>query len=254
MRADSPDDAKAVWRGEDWHGAAAPVLADWRKQADVLRRRVAALPPRRDGRPRTIGRGTRRRCAFDRERNASAFYGSQSVIDWLPEFALGFLHIPKCASSSIHALLEVTFGGYCKISGERLPPDAFVVAFLRDPVERFLSGYEESLFRAMRYGNESDTFERMRKRVPWITDRLGPYNHTGTDASSKFWDDKPFAEQTFDQFVRTPIYDSQMPMDVHSATQSALVATSADRVDFVGYVETINEVSPNNQTRPNAQT
>lgn len=227
-------EANKVWI--DWHGTV-PVERDPARAArERYLPRVAALPPRADGRPRTMGPGLSTddaKCPL--RQNKPKMRTWVAKLDYLPELGVAFLHVPKCGSSSLRRLLSHTFGGYVMINVHKLPRDVFTVAILRDPVERFLSGYEEGVFRALRYGNTSHSFKEVQKSAPFIAERVGPYKHSGA-----FWDDAEVAEDTFNEYIRDK-YDPLVPMDIHGTLMSYLVAAEADKVDFVGYVNTIDD-------------
>lgn len=229
-----------MWR-DNWHGPDAPVERDPARAArEVFRPRAAALaaalPPRADGRPRSMGPGLSTddaKCPI-RQNKANTTQWVKKI-DYLPELGVVFLHVPKCGSSSLRRLLIHTFGGHVMIPLDAVPPGAFTVAVLRDPVERFLSGYEEGIIRALRYGNQSRDFKDLQRRVPFIRERLAPYN-----TSDAFWRNTALAANTFDEYITTK-YDPRTPIDIHLALMSSLVAAQSDRVDFVGYVDTIDD-------------
>lgn len=149
------------------------------------------------------------------------------------------------------------------------PPPAeaaafFAVAFLRDPVERFLAGFEEATYRLVGEarkahageGADIDDKAPWRRRVPAALaesmdahvreaePRLRDVEGVGKgDISFRIWREwwaRPQALALFDEYVALH-HRPEAPFDTHLRLQSYMIASKVEALDFVGRVESLTD-------------
>ena len=98
-------------------------------------------------------------------------------------------------------MFRKTFADAEFVACKTLPQDTFVLAVLRDPVERFLSGYDESIYRAI---NSSS---------PIMPDLIRD-GVKGFKDWNVYWKESPIAHDTFYRFVKE-VHKPASPWDPH---------------------------------------
>tara|TARA_B110000211_G_scaffold161491_1_gene182599 strand:- start:680 stop:1495 length:816 start_codon:yes stop_codon:yes gene_type:complete len=144
--------------------------------------------------------------------------------------------VPKAASSTMRSLFTDWFpDAYTINTCRNIPADYFKIVFFRDPVLRFLSGYEESIARSVR-----KDLKKRSKRLDETTERIKASVGTHTNWLEYWNDTRSQAHQTFYDYVMYD-HDISNPFNAHMALQSAYVARIPQKIDFIGSIDNLKE-------------
>ena len=191
------------------------------------------LQQRGEERPREL-HGLRARCAH---RDGDHIWVRH--VAYVKDAAVAVAPVPKAGSSTLRALLTAVFGetGVKMLEFYEVPPEALRVVFLRDPIERFISGFQESLRRVFK--SNSVAYANTILTARWLHDDVVA-RHENIRALLEHNNGTTF-KMTLERFVMES-YDPSDPLDVHLLPQSTIVPAFSDRYDFVGYVESMDQV------------
>ena len=250
MRKGAPSkDAGRAAALTEWsapNGEECRMRAELKSELVGLRRGHALLEARADGRPRMLPPLDGPCCPRD-----ALGHWARSVY-YMSNASVSFALVPKSASSSLKVLLKSSFGSdlstvRCCRQG-RPPDDVLRACILRDPVERFISGFYESMLRAMARGGRT-ILNRGKRFIAaanaflsarWLYDDV-VVKYDSIDAFMLERNGAAFKEALERYALEN--YDPMDPLDAHMLPQAVYVASRSDGrgYDFVGYVDTLDD-------------
>ena len=134
-------------------------------------------------------------------------------VHWSESERMAVVQIGKAASSTLGHFFKKTFEDAEMRDCARLPRDAIVGAFFRDPVEHFFSGYEEAVYRLVnqvgRRAQDDMVPAKISQDITGYNDRL------------KYWEGSKTATQTFHDYVLHG-HKVERPL-IHTCTGTARV-------------------------------
>jgi hypothetical protein len=169
--------------------------------------------------------------------------GIDVPVSYSEKYKLAYVMLPKSGSSTARYMLKNQFGAIeTSKSLQRIDFQAGgnmegveVISFVRDPLSRFFSQYEEAYIRTAPWVTNDNPYSAQTHPYPFLFDNIHSYHEyedvfcpPETRQSRRECIDKPSAEngtlaERLERFVRD--YDGRDPFDVHLTLQAPMLST-----------------------------
>eukprot|EP00040_Diaphanoeca_grandis_P042117 m.264233 g.264233 ORF g.264233 m.264233 type:complete len:331 (-) comp54703_c0_seq1:368-1360(-) len=161
----------------------------------------------------------------------------QCIMNYSPKYNVAMFCLPKAASSTMKDMFVASFPDRVEKHCNSIAKDAHLIAFVRDPVERFLSGYEEAIYRRIQAQGSKHGFQKQNavKGMPEILVK----DINGYTDWLVYWNKSKSAFDVFEEYVHK-VHDSHRPYDIHLNLQSSFLAQK-QQWNFIGRIEHLNE-------------